>query len=193
MDPTGEAPAPAPVLKLPRFTDREARTWDIDINVRTISRVRRLLNLNLLELLLQDSKLNERLDDPVQLVDVLYVLCKDQCDAQSVTDEQFGRSLTRDSIEDGWRAVLEGLVSFSPRGVRPAYRKALDKARTFLAAQENQVAAIVETPEFNQAMEQALKKFTTPGQPPTPSSNTAGNLAASSGSTRGHLPSESCD
>jgi hypothetical protein len=191
MDPTGEAPAP--VLKLPRFTDREGRTWDIDINVRSISRVRGLLDVNLLELLLQDSKLNERLDDPVQLVDVLYVLCKDQCDAQNVTDEHFGRSLTRDSIEDGWRAVLEGLVSFSPRGVRPAYRKALDKARTFLAVQESKLQATVETPEFDQAMEQALEKFLSPGRPPIESSTTAGNLPASSGSTPDRLRSESCD
>lgn len=193
MDPTGEALPPAPVLKLPRFSDREDRTWDIDINVRTISRVRRLLDLNLLELALPESPLLKRLDDPVQLADVLYVLCKDQCDAQNVTDEQFGRSLTRDSIEDGWQGVLEGLISFSPRGVRPAYRKVLDKARAFLAAQEGRIQATVETPEFSQMLDRELEKLTTPRQPPTESLKAATSSPASSESTRGRLPSESCD
>ena len=166
-----------PDLKLPRFTDREGRFWDVDINVLTIGRVRKALDINLLELVLPESTLAEKLSDPVLIVNVLYVLCKDQADAASITDEQFGQSLTRDSIEDGWEAVLEGVVNFSPRGVRPAYRKVLEKAQKVRTIQEAKALTMAESPEFDQMLNRALEKLQ------TAASNTAGSLAESSAST----------
>jgi hypothetical protein len=95
------------------FTDNAGRTWTVAINVDAIKRVRGLLDLDLLSIL--DGQLIERLyRDPVLLCDALYALCKPEADARNVSDEDFGRAMAGDAIEQATKALLEELVGFSP-------------------------------------------------------------------------------
>lgn len=145
------------------FRDKQGRSWEPEVNVVTIGRVRLALGINLLELLLQanapddNGTLAERLSDPCLLVDVLYLLCKDQADRLGITDDDFGRSMTPDGIEDGWGAVLEGIVSFSPRGLRPAHQRILEKARAYQRAAEAKIEAMVTGTEFDRILDQAME------------------------------------
>jgi hypothetical protein len=108
------------------FTDNASRTWTVTVNVDAIKRVKGTLGVNLLEAI--EGKLLDRLaTDPVLLCDILYVLCKAQADAQNVTDEDFGRSMAGDVIEQATTAFLEELAGFFPKGRRDLLTKALGK------------------------------------------------------------------
>lgn len=113
------------------FTDNAGRTWTISVHVTAIKRVRGLLGLNLLELVDDGFQgLGKLLADPIGLVDVLYVLCKDEADKLGVSDEDFGRAMYGDAIEAARNAFLEEYADFfqDPR-VRAGLRKLIAKSR----------------------------------------------------------------
>jgi hypothetical protein len=113
------------------FKDNKNRVWEVEITVWHVRRVRSLAGVDLLALTEDGAKgLGELLGDVPKLVDVVFVLVKDQADAQGVTDEDFGRSLGGDSLEGLTTAFLEGLASFFQN---PAQRKLL---RDLIAAAE---------------------------------------------------------
>jgi len=121
---------------------------------------------------------------------VLYLLCKDQAEARGVSDVEFGKAQTMDGIEDGWSAVLEGLVLFSPRGLRPAHRKVLEAANRYQAKAAAQVKAMVEGPEFETALEGAMDRLLSlPTILPSESTGDVSNLPASSESSPAATPS----
>ena len=106
------------------FTDNAGRTWTVTVNVDGIKRVRSLLNINLLDVLDDGCKLLADLhDDPVLLVDVLYCLCKPEADRLQVTDEQFGRAMSGDSLLQAAGALLESLSDFFPNARQRAAMK----------------------------------------------------------------------
>ena len=160
-----------------KFVDAENRSWQPEVNVVTIGRVRTVLKINLLELLLPENTLAARLEDPCLLVDILYLLCKDEADKRDIDDIAFGKAMTPDGIEDGWSAVLELLVGFSPRGLRPAHRKVLEKARQYQAKAAEQVKALTEGPEFNAMLDRELAKQLNP--PTSSPSESTGDVSSS--------------
>ena len=123
------------------FADNAGRTWTLAINVDVLKRVRGLVDVNLLDIL--DGKLIERLyRDPVLLCDVVYAVCKSEADAKSVSDEDFGRAMAGDAIEQATKALLEELVLFSPsprdranlQRVLETTWRVMDKARDLVEA-----------------------------------------------------------
>jgi hypothetical protein len=99
--------------------------------VATIKRVQGLLQINLYKLLDDNFKgLGELLGDPVQLVDVIYCLCKEEADARNVSDEDFGRAMYGDVIFHATEAFLEELIDFFPDPkVRQSLRKIITEAK----------------------------------------------------------------
>ncbi len=141
------------------ITDSAGRTWDVSINVLTIGRVRDEMQLNLLEAILPDNRLLERLSgDVIDLARVLYLICRDEARAAGVEQEAFYAALTRDSLEDGLRAILDGVVNFSPSGLRPAYRKVLEKSQALAELEEKRLKKAIASPEFDTALDQAMKR-----------------------------------
>lgn len=113
------------------FKDNEGREWVVAVNVTGIKRCRGLLKIDLLGLL--DDKLeglSRFLSDPIALVDVVYVLCKDQADGRGVSDEDFGRAMAGDAIARASAAFVEEYADFSqdPR-LREMIRAVIAKAR----------------------------------------------------------------
>jgi len=110
------------------FKDNAGRTWSVSVNVDTIKRVRSLLNVNLLEV--AGGQLVEQLvSDPVQLCNVLYAVLKPDADALHISDEDFGRAMAGDAIEQATTALLEELVDFFPLARRKVLSKALEKIK----------------------------------------------------------------
>ena len=108
-----------------RFVDNAGRTWVIQINVAAVKRVRGLLDVDLYKLVDNGfAGLAELLADPITLVDVIYVLCKDQADKEGVSDESFGASMAGDSIMLATEAFLDELTDFFPD---PRIREGLKK------------------------------------------------------------------
>ena len=114
------------------FVDNSQRTWEVAINVAAVKRIRGLLGIDLYSLVDDGFKsLSNLVSDPVTLADVLYCLCKDQADKQSITDEEFGRALAGDAITLAADAFVEELIDFFPDArARSSLRKAIEAGKT---------------------------------------------------------------
>jgi hypothetical protein len=140
------------------FKDNADRTWTVTVNVDAIKRARSLLDVNLLEAV--GCRLLERLvSDPVLLCDVIYVVCKPEADTRGVSDEEFGRAMAGDAIEQATQALLEELVAFFPLARRRLLRKALDKLRDLEAKALAVAEQRLERPELEAEMAAALKEL----------------------------------
>jgi hypothetical protein len=113
------------------FKDNADRTWTIAINVTAMKRVRGLVGVDLYKLVDNGFKaLGELFGDPVKLVDVIYCLCKDEADAKSISDEDFGRAMAGDAITLATDAFVEELIDFFPDPkARNSLRKIMSESR----------------------------------------------------------------
>ena len=97
------------------FKDNQDREWTIAVTVASIKRVRQLTpaKVDLLKVVENELDLLAKLaDDPILLVDTVYVLCKPEADQRGVTDEQFGEAMYGDALERAYVALLEDLCDF---------------------------------------------------------------------------------
>lgn len=112
------------------FKDSNGRAWNIAITTDAIKRVRSLCGLDLLAIVEDGCKVLARLsEDLVTLVDVLYVVCRPEADAAGITDEQFGRALSGDSIQEGFDALTEAIADFFPAPRRTLLKSLIGKVR----------------------------------------------------------------
>ena len=137
------------------FKDNAGRTWTVTVNVDCIKRVRSLVQVDLLEA--AEGKLLDRLvGDPILLCDVIYCICKPEADAQRVSDEEFGRAMAGDAIDQATTALLEELVDFFPGPKRLVLRKALEKLKQLEEKAYGLVAKRLESQEMEERLEAAL-------------------------------------
>ncbi len=138
------------------FKDNAGRTWTVSITIDAIKRARGLLDVDLLEVV--GGKLIDRLiTDPVLLCDIVYAVCKPEADAQSVSDEDFGRAMAGDAIEHATTALLEELVSFSPSPRdRANLKRVLDTTRRVMDKARDLVEQRIESGELDRIAEEAL-------------------------------------
>lgn len=118
------------------FQDNKGRTWTFEIHVAAVKRVKALLGIDLFELI-EDGfqEFGKLVANPVRLVDVVYVLCKEEADKIQVTDEDFGRSMAGDAIEAAANAFIEEYADFFPDPrVRAGIRRVIQSSRKLSAA-----------------------------------------------------------
>ncbi len=148
------------------FTDNLGRAWTLVVNVATIKRVRALCGVDLNSIIeVEDgkptTKLLERLStDPVLLVDVLYAVCKPECDSKNVTDEDFGAAMAGDAIENATSALLDEVIDFFPAAKRLAFRKILSASRRFEQAARTRMQTMLEDGKFEEKLVSELERLT---------------------------------
>ena len=98
----------------------------MDINVDAIKRVRAALSVNLLEVL-EGSLVQQISNDPILLVDVIFVVCQPEADKRGITDQQFGQAMGGDAIDRATAAFFEDLTDFFPSGQRQMLKQAMEK------------------------------------------------------------------
>jgi len=165
------------------FTDNAERSWNVEINVAAVKRVRDLAGVDLLEIV--EGKLIQKLiSDPVLLCDIIYVVCKPLADERSISDEDFGRAMAGDAIEHATSALLEELVSFcpSPRD-RKNLGQVLEKTNRVMDKARDLIEEKLETIEVDQVVEEAVRQIE---DEPAPESagDSSGSAPASSASIR---------
>ena len=165
------------------FTDNTGRTWTLVVNVATIKRVRALCGVDLNSIVeVEDgkpsAKLLERLSgDPVLLVDVLYAVCRPECEQKGVSDEDFGAAMAGDAVEQATDALLDEIVDFFPAAKRKAFQRILSASRRFGEAARRRLEATLADGRFEDALVSELERLTglSPSAPesaestPTPS------------------------
>ena len=149
------------------FTDNAGRVWTLAVNVAAIKRVRALCGVDLNSIIEMDAanqpsaKLLERLStDPVLLADVLYAVCKPECDSKNVTDEEFGAAMAGDAIEHATAALLDEIIDFFPEAKRLAFRKILSATRRFEAIARNRMETLLADGKFEDRLVSELERLT---------------------------------
>lgn len=149
------------------FNDNAGRTWTVAINVECIKRVKTLLSVNLLDAI-EGQLIEQLVSDPVLLCDVIYAICKPEADTKEISDEEFGRAMAGDAIDNATTALLEELVDFFPSGKRQVLAKALAKLKTFQTKAVETASQRLDDPRLDQQLEALLKEGELPE--PTPGS-----------------------
>lgn len=108
-----------------RFNDATGKQWEIDVHLESIERVKDLHKIDLTQLFSNDMALLSRLsEDATTLANVLWNLQVNQGAAKS----DFLKSLRGDSIESGFRALVEDVIDFFPNARRRELcRKTVEK------------------------------------------------------------------
>ena len=163
-----------------QFTDTKERVWKVELNVRQMKRVRDILGIDLVNVIqagkdgaVATDTLDRVANDPILLVDILWVLCEGQAKAAGVTDDDFGSSLAGDSIADATRAFLDELVDFFPGARRLFLKKAVDLARKYETENLGLLEKALASPEFEERLKTSL-------QPPAASRESAESTPAPS-------------
>ena len=146
------------------FKDREGRTWSIALNVHQMKRIRAHLGIDLVNVIALDADGKVKVDlvdrianDPCLLVDILWVCVEEEAKEAGVTDEQFGRSLAGDSIEDATKAFLDELVDFFPGARRLFLKKAVDLARKYTGEMTDALEKALESPALERRVEESMR------------------------------------
>ena len=149
------------------FTDNLGRTWSLVVNVAAIKRVRALCGVDLNAIVEIDKDQNptaellERLStDPVLLVDVLFAVCKPECDQKGVTDEDFGAAMAGDAIEQATGALLDEIVDFFPTAKRMAMQKILTATRRFEVLAKKRLEDLLANGKFEDKLVSELERLT---------------------------------
>jgi hypothetical protein len=106
------------------FSDINGRNWQVNLNVHTIKQIKQILNVDLL-----DEKAHEVLqriaEDVCLSVDVLYLALKEQLDTANISDEEFGKSLGGDCLNEAVGALVQALINFYPNPQKREFLKRL--------------------------------------------------------------------
>lgn len=106
-----------------QFIDRDGRYWPLEIDFPDVSRIKKEVGVDLMteEGLARLSSL-KGIEDYETAAKVLYLAWSEACDKHGVTDEQFGRLVSKHFVE-AVGAFNEALCDFFHRvGMRPMAR-----------------------------------------------------------------------
>ncbi len=121
------------------FTDAENRDWVLSIDVNALRRVRKRCDVKLMDTLGGET-LGRLAEDPVLLVDVLYVLVEPEARERDVSPEAFGRALVGDALDAAVEALLEALADFCPSRRGNLLRQCIERGKR----QEDRILARAE-------------------------------------------------
>ena len=146
------------------FSDNKDRVWEVELNIRQMKRVRDTLGIDLINVIsankdgsVSTDTLERVANDPILLVDILWVLCEGQAKPAGVTDEDFGSSLAGESIEEATRAFLDELVDFFPGARRLFLKKAVGLARRWSDETARTLKEALESPELEERLRTELR------------------------------------
>lgn len=111
---------------MPAFRDNAGHDWQLAIDINVAREIRNRCGVNVLDIRGGLPKLAE---DPILLVDVLYVACEPQCKTAGISDADFGRRLVGEAIDDAGDALVEALIEFFPEKKRRVLRQMKETSR----------------------------------------------------------------
>jgi hypothetical protein len=145
------------VTNVSSWKDRDDRTWSTSISVTTIARVKEATGVNLLDIV-EGKLLPQFLDDPLLLVEVLYVISKSQVDERNVSQDAFGDLFIGDVTVDAVNALVQGLLDFFPSGRREMIQRLWQATERAQNEAVKMATSKLNSPLVEQALTGAIKK-----------------------------------
>jgi hypothetical protein len=109
------------------FKDNSGKDWQLTIDVNALRRVKEGTSVDLMRILEPDF-LMELGNDVITLVGVLWSVVELQADRAGITPEDFGASLTGESLDNATSALIDGIADFFPPNRALILRKIKAKA-----------------------------------------------------------------
>ena len=113
---------------MPSFVDMKGRKWTLVLSIGLADRIKSAVGVDFLSKNIS-AALNCLANDPMKLVGVLWEMCAEEAEKRGVQPEELAASLGGDAVSDASDALMESIVDFTRRSMRPAMQKALDAAR----------------------------------------------------------------
>ena len=110
------------------FKDKKGREWQIDLSITTVKQVKDLVKLDLLDIA-KAQPIQRLAADPVLLVDTLFVVCMAQTKELNISDEEFGRGMGGDVLDEAVTAFIEEYIDFFQRADRANLKAAWEATK----------------------------------------------------------------
>lgn len=119
--------------KIPRFTDKQGRTWPLEVTVGVIRDCRKALDVNLLDFGDPDGTTFHALGDPLLVCELAYAMA--DCERRGVTSQDFAAAMNREAIEEAAQAVADATLAF--------FRNARRQTAAQMLASDPKLAALM--------------------------------------------------
>jgi len=138
-----------------KFVDADGRPWSVRETVGAIKDVRDEIDVDLADI--RGETLDRIAEDPVLLVDVLWLLCQEQAKGKEVSAKQFGESLVGDAIDAAAAALVEAICDFFPSRRRTLLRKVTEKTAEVREKADRLAMAKIADPELERKLTEAMQ------------------------------------
>ena len=150
------APEAAVAMVSATFTDTLGRVWRLELNFSLGKRIRTATGLDLVNF--HDGRaLITMHEDVEKLVQVLWLLCAGQAEANGIDEESFGTGLGGDALEQAAHAIEQALVNFTRPAMRPAIQAIRTKTNKVMMQKGQLIEEKVNSAKFEMAMAKKLK------------------------------------
>jgi hypothetical protein len=160
------------------FVDATGRTWVVAVNVAAIKLVRGLIGVDLYRLFTDGGKpFGDLLSDPVQLVDALYCLCREECRQRGMSDEDFGRLMAGETLSLATDALVGSLIDFFPNPTtRKAVTEIVEKSQTLQGILSKKALDQIQRIDPEKVADEILRSSGLSGNSPESSASTPAPL-----------------
>lgn len=142
-----------------RFTDKTGREWIIDLDVGTCREVLKLTGIDLANF--HDGKSLQALwSNDEKLVDVLWVLVKDQAGKLDVDEVAFAKRLNGDVLASGLEAIQQAILGFTRPDRRELVRQIMDKTAKLTDKMVAAAAANVQSDKIDKEADKVIARMT---------------------------------
>ncbi len=140
---------------MPTFKDTADREWSVSANRVSLRDVETETGVCLAA---PDGKQLLTLDsNPTKLVDVLWILCRQQAEAAQVDENSFGAAITGEALDAGHNAVIDAALAFLPSRQRQVLAAMRDAYRSAIARGIEVATQAMTDPELLQNLSRGLQ------------------------------------
>ncbi len=137
-----------------KFKDAAGREWVIELNGWQMKRIHERLGVACRN----PQAVFESVEDMVLFCDILYVLCESQAKERGVSDEDFGKSLAGDAIDEAVEAFVNEAIPFFPKNARDPARKLFATAQEIRETATTNVMTKLTGPDLKKLMETSQRQ-----------------------------------
>src|SRR4051794_17377170 len=111
----------------PTFVDLKKRTWSISLNLELLDAIQAATQVDLVGDDGDSMPVIGLMFDRRKLGEALWVVCQDQAKVKDVDKKDFRAGLDGDALTNGWGALAEAVIFFTPTQSQSATRAAFEK------------------------------------------------------------------
>lgn len=133
-----------------KFKDNQGREWSVALDGWQINRLKNELGFVAVDF----ESIEKARTDYGLLANILFVLCESEAKERKVTDEDFGRSLFGQAMEDARDAYLKATIDFFPPSQQETLKTVLEK----MASVQDQAVTLAKRKVNSLAMDEAIQR-----------------------------------